>query len=338
MDDKSVTLSPVQEKFFSLETLRWLRKRLIDRQEFVVLLLLLVIGSFLTLWTDTFLTLNNLSNLFRNFSWLAIVALGESMVIIAGGIDLSVGATMALGGLIAARCMQLGLPVPVAIVAGLLTGSVTGWLNGTIIARVRLPPFIVTLGMMSIARGVAFGLTGGWPIRDLPEDFRMLGQYDLPLMETWSMPLPVFFVLAVALLVNLLLNQTVAGRYIYTLSRGERSLLVSGVNVVHVKALVYTLCGLLAAMGGILMTARLGVASSTAATGYELDIIAAAVIGGTSLFGGVGSILGVLLGAGVMQMLRNGLVLLGFPAYWQPVAIGTVILGAILLDHWRQQR
>jgi ribose transport system permease protein len=165
----------------------------------------------------------------------------------------------------------------------------------------------------------------------------MLGQYDLPL-GAWSVPLPALIVLGMALLVGLLLNQTVVGRYIFTLSRGERALLVSGVNVIHVKVLVYTLCGLLAATGGLLMTARLGVAAPTAATGYELDIIAAAVIGGTSLFGGVGSILGVLLGAAVMQMLRNGLVLLGFPAHWQTVSIGAVILTATLLDYWRWRR
>jgi ribose transport system permease protein len=189
---------------------------------------------------------------------------------------------------------------------------------------------------MSIARGVAFSLTGGWPVRDLPVGFRMLGQYDLP-VGAWAVPLPIFFVLGIALLVSLLLNGTVMGRYIYTLSSGERALLVSGVNVAHVKVLVYTLCGLLAAMGGLLMTARLGVASPTAATGYELDIVTATVIGGTSLFGGVGNTLGVLLGAAIMQMLRNGLVLLGFPSYWQTLSIGAMILVAILLDYWRRR-
>lgn len=321
----------------SAESLRQIGRDLSNRQEFVALLLLLIIGTFLTLRTDTFLTFNNLVNLSRNFSWIAIVAFGESMVIIIGGIDLSVGATMALAGLITAKCMASGFPVPVAIVAGLLTGSAVGWINGSIVARVRLPAFVVTLGTMSITRGIAFGLTGGWPVVDLPESFRMLGQYDLPL-GTRSVPLLVFFVLGIALLVSLLLNRTVVGCHIYTLSSAERALLVSGVNIVQVKVLVYTLCGLLAAVGGLLMTARLGVAAPTAATGYELDIIAAAVIGGASLFGGVGSTLGVLLGAVVMQIVRNGLVLLGFPAHWQSVAIGTVILGAILLDHWRRRR
>jgi ribose transport system permease protein len=335
MGDKAIASTKSLKGSLSSVGLFW--RNLINRQEFVVLLLLLVVGTFLTLWTDTFLTLNNLSNLLRNFSWIAIVALGESMVIIIGGIDLSVGATMALAGLITARSMELGLPVAWAVILGLLTGVVMGLVNGSMVARVRLPAFIVTLGTMSIARGIAYVLTGGWPVRHLPETFRMLGQYDLPL-GTWSLPLPVLFMLAVALLVSLLMNQTVVGRYIYTMSGGERALLVSGVNVVHVKVLVYTLCGLLAAIGGLLLTARLGVAAPTAATGYEIDIIAAAVIGGTSLFGGVGSTLGVLLGAAIMQMLRNGLVLLGFPAYLQTLAIGAMMLVAILVDYWRRRR
>lgn len=337
MDDKRAAPSPSQNARFSVDALRQLAVELSDRQEFVVLVLLLLIGTLLTLGTDTFLTFNNLSNLLRNFSWIAIVAFGESMVIITGGIDLSVGATMALGGLIAAGAMQSGVPVSLSILAGLLTGVLVGWINGMIVARVRLPAFIVTLGTMSIARGIAFSMTGGWPVRDLPYGFRMLGQYDLPL-GAWSIPLTVFFVLGIALLVSLLLNQTTIGRYIFTLSGGERALIASGVRVARLKVLVYTLCGLLAAVGGMLMTARLGVAAPTAATGYELDIIAAAIIGGASLFGGVGSILGVLLGAAVLQMVRNGLILLGLPGYGQTVVVGAVILLAVMLDYWRQQR
>jgi ribose transport system permease protein len=143
--------------------------------------------------------------------------------------------------------------------------------------------------------------------------------------------------LGLAMLFSLLMGKTVLGNYIYTLAGSERALLVSGINVVRIKVLVYTLCGMLAAIGGLLMTARLGVAAPTAAIGYELDIIAAAVIGGASLFGSEGSTLGALLGAAVMQMFRNGLVLLGFPAYWQTAALGTVILAFILVDHWRRR-
>ena len=334
MDDKAFASAQPAER--SSPSVRQVWRNLINRQEFAVLLLLLIVGAFLTLWTDTFLTWINLSNLLRNFSWIAIVALGESMVIIIGGIDLSVGATMALAGLVATQGMELGLPVPWAVLLGLAMGVAMGFINGSMVARVRLPAFIVTLGTMSIARGIGFVLTGGWPVRDLPETFLMLGQNDLSL-GTWSLPVPVLFMIGVALLVSLLMNGTVVGRYIYTMSGGERALLVSGVNTVQVKVLVYTLCGLLAAIGGLLLTARLGVAAPTAAMAYEIDIIAAAVIGGTSLFGGVGSPLGVLLGAAIMQMLRNGLVLLGFPAYLQTLVIGAMMLVAIWVDYWRRR-
>jgi ribose transport system permease protein len=316
--------------------LRGIGRILVRRHEILVLVLLLVIGTFLSLRTDTFLTANNLSNISRAFSWIAIAAFGESMVIIIGGVDLSVSAVMALSGLISALCLRTGLPVGVAVVAGLLTGGLVGWVNGTMVGHVRLPPFIVTLATMSIVRGITFGLTGGWPVRSLAQGFRMLGQVDLQLGPL-SVPLPVIFMLGLATLVSLLMGKTVLGKHVYTLSGSERALLVSGVNVVQIKVLVYTLCGALTAIGGMLMTARLGVAAPTAATGYELDIIAAAVIGGTSLFGGEGSVLGVLLGAAIMQTLRNGLVLLGISAYWQTAALGMAILASILWDHWRRQ-
>ena len=244
---------------------------------------------------------------------------------------------MAFSALTATISMRGGAPVPVAVAVGLLTGGLLGWLNGIMVARIRLPAVMVTLGTMSIARGIAVGLTGGWPIRSLLESFRVLGQYDVSLGPV-SVPLPVLIMLGVALLVSFLLDQTVLGRYIYLLHNSERALAATGVQVLNVKVLVYSLCGLLTAVGGLLMTARLGVASPTAATGYELDIIAAAVVGGTSLFGGRDSVIGVLLGAGVMQVIRNGLVLLGFPSYWQTLAIGAMIILAILIDYWRRQR
>lgn len=337
MDEKTAASSQIGEKPSLPNPLRWSWRVLIGRQEFVIFILLLVVGIFLSLQTDTFFSIDNLFNVARAFSWIAIAAFGEAMVIIIGGIDLSVGAVMALAGLISALCLRAGLAVPLAVVVGLLSGALVGWVNGALVGRARLPPFIVTLATMSIARGITFGLTGGWPVRNLPHGFRVLGQCDLPLGPS-SLPLPVLFMLGLAVLVSLLLGKTVLGRYIYTLGSNERALLVSGVNLAQIKVLVYTLCGLLTAAGGLLMTARLGVAAPMAARGYELDIIAAAVIGGTSLFGGEGSILGIFLGAAFMQMLRNGLVLLGFPASWQTAAIGAMILVVILLDHWRRQR
>ncbi len=312
-------------------------KRLVSEQLFISVTLCLIVFAFLSLNTATFLSRNNMASLARNFSWLAIVAFGQSLVIIIGGIDLSVGATMALAGLAAAQGMQWGLPIPLAILLGLLVGGVMGWINGMLIARIRLPAFIATLGTMSIARGGAFGLTQGWSITNLPETFLRLGQADVTLGPL-SLSMPFVIALLIALLVWLLLRHTVLGADIYAMSSGERALRATGVNVVRLKVVVYTLCGLLAAIGGLLITARLGVAAPAAAVGYEVDVVAAAVIGGTSLFGGVGSTMGVLLGAAIIQMLNNGLVLLGLPTYWQTAAIGAMILMSILLDYWRRRQ
>lgn len=320
-----------------IKVLRQTWQTLVGRREFAALVLLFTVSIFLSTQTKTFLSVNNLSNISRAFSWIAIAAFGECIVIVIGGVDLSVGAVMALAGLISALCLQAGVAVPLAIAAGLLTGGLVGWVNGTMVGRVRLPPFVVTLGTMSIVRGMTLSLTGGWPVCNLPPGFRTLGQANLPI-GSFSLPVPLLIALSLAVLMSLLLNQTTLGRYIYALSDSEQALLVSGVNVVRIKQWVYILCGLLSAIGGVLMTARLGVAAPTAAIGYEVDIIAAAVIGGASLFGGEGSIAGALLGATLLQILRNGLVLLGFPAHWQNVMLGMMILVAILFDYWRQQR
>ena len=314
---------------------RWFKW--VNRQEFFIFVLLLVGVALFSLSTSTFLTANNLQNVSRNFAWITIPAFGESLVIIIGGIDLSVGAVMALSGLITALALRFGLPMPLAVVAGLLAGSIVGWINGTLVGRVRFPPFIVTLGTASIVRGIIFGLAEGWPIRDLPAEFRYLGQADIQ-VGPLAIPVPLIITILLAILVTLLLTKTVLGRYIYSLGDNEQALIVTGVGLPRLKTIVYTLCGTLTAVGGILMTARLGVAAPTAATGYELNIIAAVIIGGTSLFGGEGSALGVLLGAAFMQILLNGLVLLGLPAYWQSAALGSMIFLALLLDLWRQNR
>jgi ribose transport system permease protein len=309
----------------------------ISRQEVFVLSLLLITILFLSLTTATFPTKNNLQDILRNFAWIAIPAFGESLVIIIGGIDLSVGAVMALSGLVTAMGLRIGLPVSLAIIGGLASGGLIGWVNGVLVGRVRFPPFIVTLGTASIVRGIIYGLAGGWPILDLPLGFRSLGQADITLGK-FSFPVSILIMLFLAFLVHTLLSTTVLGRYIYTLGDNEQALAVTGVGLPQIKTIVYMLCGTLTAVGGMLMTARLGVAAPTAASGYELDIIAAVIIGGTSLFGGVGSTLGVLLGTVFMTVIQNGIVLLGIPAYWQSAALGSMILFALLMDLWRQNR
>jgi ribose transport system permease protein len=318
-------------------TSTFLWRTLTRRQEFGIALFLLGLVIGLSLRTGTFLTSTNLFNVLRASSWIAIAAFGEAIVIIAGGIDLSVGSVMALAGLVTGLALLGGWGVPLAVGAGLATGMLAGLINGVLISRGRLPSFVVTLGMLSAARGVAFGLTRGEPVRDLPMDFVRLGQQNL-LLGRWEVPLPVIVMLVFAALTWLLLSRTVFGGRIYALGSNETATWLAGVNVGWLKVIVYMLSGALVAAGGVVMTARLGVAAPTAAVGYELDIIAAAMVGGVSLLGGEGTVWGVLLGAVTMQVLRNGLVLLGLPTYWQVVAIGVVIIAAIALDRWRASR
>ena len=306
------------------------------RQEFGVFLILLAMGLFLSLYTDTFLTSTNIFNILRAFSWIAISAFGQCMVIITGGIDLSVGSVMGLSGLASAMLLERQVPVVIAVLGGLLTGLIVGFLNGLMITKGRLPPFIATLGSLLMARGLCYGLTGGWPVRGLPQSFRNLGQYDIPVAGL-NVPLPLIFMLIFAVITAIFLTRTVWGYRIYALGGNETATALSGINTARVKLMVYSLCSFLTAIGGVLMTARLGVAAPTAAQGYELDVIAAAVVGGTSLMGGEGTILGVLIGAAIMQVLRNGLVLVGVSAYWLQAVQGLVIVVAIMLDQLRKR-
>lgn len=326
--------APARERRFSLDRL-WQGNA--GRQRFVASLLFLTVLIFFSLSSNVFLSPQNLANLARSFSWLALAAIGQGVVIVMGGIDLSVGATMALAGLVAGRCMQLGTSVALAILLGLAVGVVVGAINGTLVARFHLPAFVVTLGTMGIQRGIAYGLTGGWSVTNMPEAFLGLGQSDVG-FGSWTVPIPLLITLAVAFLLSLFLRRTVMGGDIYAISSGERALVVSGVNVTRLKVFVYTLCGLLSAGGGLLLASRLGVAAPAAAVGAEVDVVAAAIIGGASLFGGVGGIFGVLLGAAITQMLNNGFILLGYPSYWQTAAICTLMLVTFMLDYWQRQR
>jgi len=310
---------------------------IVRAQEFGIFLILAAMVLFLSVFTNTFLTSTNIFNILRAFSWIAISGFGECMVIITGGIDLSVGSVMGFSGLISAMLLRAGIAVPIAVLGGLAAGVVIGLLNGLMVTKAKLPPFIATLGMLLMARGLCYGLTGGWPVQDLPQGFRSLGQLDIPFLGA-GVPLPLVFVIAIAVVCALFLTRTIWGYRIYAVGGNEVASSLSGINTDRMKIVVYTLAALLTAFGGILMTARLGVAAPTAANGYELDVIAAAVVGGTSLAGGEGTILGVLIGAAVMQVLRTGLVLTGVSAYWLQAVQGLVIVVAIMLDQLRKRR
>jgi len=312
-------------------------REIVGQEEFGVFLILLVMMVFLTLYTDTFFTSTNIFNILRAFSWIAIAAFGQCMVIITGGIDLSTGSVMALSGLASAMLLVAGVNIPLAVIGGLVAGLLVGVLNGLMITKGNLPPFIATLGTLLMARGLCYGLTGGWPVRGLPQGFRDLGQYDIPIAGL-AVPLPLIFMLVFFAISALFLGRTVWGYRIYAVGGNETATALSGISTDRVKLMVYSIAGFLAAVGGVLMTARLGVAAPTAAQGYELDVIAAVFVGGTSVTGGEGTILGVLIGAAIMQVLRNGLVLMGVSAYWLQAVQGLVIVSAIMLDRLRKRR
>ncbi|MFP4483613.1 MAG: ABC transporter permease [Spirochaetaceae bacterium] len=310
----------------------WLRKQS-KSSTFGVALILLALCVILTVATDKFLSQQNLFSVMRAFSYIAIIAIGECMVIISGGVDLSVGSIYGFGGLAAAIAVgRWGLPLAPGILVGMGTGIGFGIINGLLITRIRMPPFIATLGMLSVVRGLSYAVTSGYPIRT-PSEFNAMGQGYFGVV-----PLPVVYLVLLSIVFTIFLNRTVIGRQIYAIGGNEEASGISGVRVIRVKMIVYMLAGLLAATAGIVATARLGVAQSNAGLGYELDVVAAVIIGGASLSGGKGTILGAILGAAIMGVIRNGLVLLNVSAYWQQAVIGLVIIAAIAADQLRQRQ
>lgn len=316
----------------SLSSNRFLTK-LYNSPAFGISLILIVMVAGLSLATDKFLTSDNLFSVFRAFSFTAMMAIGECLVIITGGIDLSISSIFAFGGVICAFAMtKWGLGVPLGLIIGMISGVFFGAMNGTFITRFKLPPFIATLGTMSIARGLSYAITGGFPLPNLPEPFKYIGQgYVGPI------PVPVILLVAFGIIFSIFLNKTIVGRRVYATGGNEEAARVSGINTRWIKMFVYSLSGLMASFAGMATAARLGVAQSTAGVGYELDAIAAVIIGGASVSGGVGTILGTIIGAAIMGILRNGLVLLNVSAYWQQTVMGCVIILAVTLDQLRKK-
>jgi ribose transport system permease protein len=286
-------------------------------------------GLCLLLWilTPHFLTVSNLLNVLEQTSINAVIAVGMTFVILSAGIDLSVGSLLALSGVVMATLLQQGWSTPLAVVAGLAVGVGFGALNGVAISWGRLPPFIATLGMMSIARGCALLFTEGRPVSGFDQTFRSLATARL-----LGIPAPVVIAGGVYLVARFVLVSTRFGRYVYAMGGNEEATRLSGVNVRLHKMLVYGVSGLTSGIAAILLTARLNSAQPIAGIMYELDAIAAVVIGGTSLAGGEGGVGGTLIGALIMGVLRNGLNLLGVSSFLQQVVIGLVIVFAVLLD------
>lgn len=316
------TTSDNRKKLLSKE---WL----IEQKSLIALLFLVVVVSFLN---PNFFTVDNLMNILRQTSVNAIIAVGMTLVILTAGIDLSVGSVLALCGAFAATLVAMEVPVLVAVPTALLAGAALGAISGIIIAKGKVQAFIATLVTMTLLRGVTMVYTDGRPIStgftDTADTFAWFGTgYAL------GIPVPVWLMVVVFAGAWYLLNHTRFGRYVYAVGGNESATRLSGINVDRVKIGVYAICGLLAALAGIIVTSRLSSAQPTAGMGYELDAIAAVVLGGTSLMGGKGRIMGTLIGALIIGFLNNALNLLDVSSYYQMIAKAVVILLAVLVDN-----
>lgn len=300
---------------------------LADSRRVGTLVGLFLLGALLSYLSPFFLTASNLLNVMEQTAINAVIAVGMTFVILSAGIDLSVGSIAALSGVVMANRLQAGWPLGVAILAGLLTGALCGVFSGLLITRGKLPPFIATLGMMSVARGAALLFTDGRPISGFDESLRWLSTG-----RVLGIPVPVLLTILLYVLAIVLLNRTRFGRYVYAIGGNEEAARLSGVAVGFHKTIVYVISGVTAALGAVLLTARLNSAQPIAGMMYELDAIAAVVIGGTSLTGGLGTLGGTLIGALTMGVLRNGLNLLGISSFLQQIVIGLVIIAAVLMD------
>ncbi|ASM99079.1 ribose ABC transporter permease [Vibrio vulnificus] len=323
--------SEIMSKSKSNETKRtWISKEwLIEQKSLIALLFLIVVVSFLN---PNFFTVDNILNILRQTSVNAIIAVGMTLVILTAGIDLSVGSVLALCGAFAASLVAMEVPVLIAVPTALLAGAALGAISGVIIAKGKVQAFIATLVTMTLLRGVTMVYTDGRPIStgftDTADAFAWFGTgYAL------GIPVPVWLMVIVFAAAWYLLNHTRFGRYVYALGGNESATRLSGINVDKVKIGVYAICGLLAALAGIIITSRLSSAQPTAGMGYELDAIAAVVLGGTSLMGGKGRIMGTLIGALIIGFLNNALNLLDVSSYYQMIAKAAVILLAVMVDN-----
>jgi ribose transport system permease protein len=303
-------------------------------------LIVLFVGF--SLASPYFRTLDNFNGILLATAVNAVLALGATFVIITAGIDLSVGTVMTLSAVMAGVFVTFWkLPVPLGVLAGLATGALCGFVNGTFISRMRIPPFIATLGMMYIAKGLSLVISGLKPIyfNDAPAFAKIsMGSIVGVFIPAFPVPNAVLIMFGAAIIAGLILSKTVLGRYCFAIGSNEEATRLSGVNVANWKTAIYTLCGLFAGLAGVLMAARLNSAQPALGTGYELDAIAAVVIGGTSLAGGEGTILGTVIGAFVISTLTNGLRILNVPQEWQIVVTGLIVIGAVYLDILRRRR
>ncbi len=323
-----------------LGRVRALARRL-QFEEMWALLALVLLCAGLGIARPTFLSYENIQIVLRQVSINSIIAVGMTFVIATAGIDLSVGSVLALSGCVGALCMVHGVNTWLSVCVALAVGALCGMVNGLVVALTRVPPFVQTLGMMYAARYVAMLLTGAREVSGLPREYEVLGWGVIPVVlpgvgRVLEVPVPVAIMVFVAVVGALVLAYTRFGRYCIAIGSNEEAVRLSGVRVGGYKLAVYVITGFLAALAGVVLFSRLGAAPPMEGLMYELNAIAACVIGGASLMGGQGTVQGTIIGAMIIGVLPNGLVHLGVSQYWQPVVVGVVIVLAVLLDTWRR--
>ncbi|MCI1777112.1 ABC transporter permease [Paenibacillus lautus] len=311
-------------------------------QQVLALASLVVLVLFFTFSSSNFFQFSNIVGILLSTAVIGVLALGSTFVIITGGIDLSVGTVMTLSGVMTGVCITFwGLPVPVGILGGILTGALCGLLSGTTVAKMKIPPFIATLAMMMIAKGLALIISGAKPVYfNDAESFAEVSQGSVLgwLVPGLDIPNAVVIFFIAAILGYLILSKTILGRYNFALGSNEEATRLSGVNVGFWKVVIYTLTGAFTGLAGVMMASRLNSANPALGAGYELEAIAAVVIGGTSLSGGKGTIIGTVIGALIMSVLTNGLRILSVPQEWQTVVVGFVIILAVYADILRRRK
>ncbi len=305
-----------------------IRERISKFGELGIFLALILLSLVIGITNPAFFNPDNLMNILRTSSYIVIIAIGQTLVLILGGFDLSVGSVMGLGGLVAAACMNmLGLGIGLSILIALLAGALFGIINGTLIVRVKMPPFIVTLGTLYIARGLVNVITKGRNVFPLAEGFDVLGNGDL-----FGVPYSVVIMIVLLVVTSLILKRTVFGRYVMAIGGNEETTRLSGINVALIKQLVFIVTGILAAFAGVIVTSRMGTGQTNLGTGWELTTVAACLIGGTSTFGGKGTMFGTFVGAMLMSVLTTGMVLMRISTYYQNIVLGCIIIAAVALD------
>ena len=301
--------------------------------ELTTVIALIILMAVITIINSNFLTANNLLNLLLQVTSNALIAFGMTFVILTGGIDLSVGSILALSSALTAGLLGSGMPVTLAILISLILGCILGMMNGLLISYGKLAPFIVTLATMTIFRGATLVYTNGNPITKGLSDtflFQFLGQGYIV-----GIPFPVIIMFIVFIVLYVLLHKTAFGKSVYAIGGNEKAAYISGVKLNKVKIIIYSISGIMASISGLIITSRLSSAQPTAGASYEMDAIAAVVLGGTSLSGGKGRILGTLIGALIIGVLNNGVNIIGVSAFWQQVVKGVVILIAVLIDRFK---